>query len=162
MLCPDRFMQFATSTACLAGHYHSNSGNCIAFADSAADSCGAVMPNAAFAGRDTFVSIQGPPGAFAHRRLEGLIERYRRKPLRCDPDRVLRWLKALRMLNGTTPRPRCIRPNRTCRNSRHDRNQVCKDDCQEQRTRTSRSQLCDHQGKYPTPPCAHGCTANLL
>ena len=81
------------------------------------------MPNAAYAGRDTFVSIQGPPGAFTHRRLEGLLERYRRGPLRCAPDRVLTWLTALRMTfcapHRLPPRrahslTRLLQPQNTC------------------------------------------------
>jgi len=58
------------------------------------------MPNAAFAGKDTFVSIRGPPGAFNHQRLEGLLERYKRGQLRVLPNNILRWLSALRMLSA--------------------------------------------------------------
>ena len=82
-----------------AGTYHCSGGNCIAFADLAADTCAAALPSAEFAAADIFVSIQAPRGALRSRRLEGALESFRRGPLRCNVEHVMTWLRAGRFLS---------------------------------------------------------------
>ena len=80
------------------GAYNSFTGHCIVFSDLAADTCGAVMPDAAFAAEGQLVTIEGPSNVIDHLRLDGLI-RTQLGVLRVDGAHVLDWLRCLYFVN---------------------------------------------------------------